>query len=301
MTYAVRAIVVTFQLYPSLTTGAPQSFGGTGDDTLTLMGLRVFAQIATVINNPVSAGGTALALRIYGMTLDQINQLTKAGTVWAQANNSVMVQAGDAGGQLTTVFNGAITGAYPEFNEPPPSGPAFVVIALTGRGVAMKPVAPVSFDGPTNADTVFSQIAQNAGLAYENNGVNAMLSSPYFPGAAMAQITACSKAADCYAYIEGSTNTLVVIPRGGQRNTAPALIAPWTGMIGYPSYERNQLIVRTLFNPAILNFGPIEVDTGGLFPAAEGRWIVTDLSYSLASQMPDGPWEQSIVGVQPAL
>ena len=30
-----------------------------------------------------------------------------------------MVQAGDAGGQMTTVFNGQITEAYPDFAETP--------------------------------------------------------------------------------------------------------------------------------------------------------------------------------------
>ena len=56
------------------------------------------------------AGGadmSSLDAEIYGMTLSQMNQLTTFGTQFATVGkNYITVQAGDAGGQLSTVFVG---------------------------------------------------------------------------------------------------------------------------------------------------------------------------------------------------
>jgi hypothetical protein len=284
VTYVVREIDLTFQL-------GRGPFGGTGFNQVKLTGLRVLAKITTLLNNTTVAGGLAAVLRIYGMTLDQMNQLTVAGLLYKYKDNLVLVEAGDAGAKKTTVFNGQIMEAFPDFTEAPNS--AFVVSAITGRKIAMKPVAPVSFQGPTSAATVFQQIAQNSGLNLENNGVNAQLSSPYCAGTAMSQIAATARAADCYAHLDEP----VILAKNSNRGGDVPVISPATGMIGYPSYEQIYIIVRTTFDPAVKFSGLIQVNTGGQLLQADGLWKVVFLDYNLASQMPDGPWEMTIKGV----
>jgi hypothetical protein len=288
--YVVREIDLEFRL-------GQGGFDSTNFDTLTLRGLRVQAQISTVINSTINIGGSRAILRIYGMTLSQMNQLSVAGTVWAlrQSRNSVRVDAGDAGAAKSTVFNGFIIEAFPDFTEAPNS--AFVISAWATSDLQLKPVPPVSFDGPASAATVFGQIAQNSNLAYEGNGVDAMLNCPYLPGAASAQAAAAAKAAACFSFLDTDGRTLVTVKRdGARRTTSIPVISPSTGMIGYPSYEGYQVILRTLFDPSIRYFGLFRVDTGGLLPPAEGVWRCIDLNYVLSAQQPDGPWECLLKG-----
>jgi len=103
--YARRKITLTFQL------GAG-NFHGTGANKVTIEGLRVHFQCSQALTPAPSQA----MLRVFGLTLDQINQLTKAGTLFTTPGNKsnfVTVQAGDWGGTLTTVYRGEIFEAYP--------------------------------------------------------------------------------------------------------------------------------------------------------------------------------------------
>ena len=78
MTYATKALTVTIQL-------GKGSFGAGGTlDTITLTNHRVIAQVSTVVNTTLTVGGQRIILRIYGMTLAEMNQLTVAGLQWDQ-------------------------------------------------------------------------------------------------------------------------------------------------------------------------------------------------------------------------
>jgi Baseplate hub gp41 len=296
MTYAAKAITVTIQIRKSLADSGPStpSIGGTGADTITLTNHRVLAQVSTVLNTSTVVGGTNIILRIYGMTLNEMNQLTVAGLQWQQLNNSVAVQAGDEGGQMTTVFNGQISSAFPDFTETPES--AFVIVAHTGRAIAMKPVPPTSYPGPADAATIMKSMAAQCGLAFEPNGVSVQLASPYFAGTYMRQMATCARAANIYAHIDGSSNTLAIWPKTGSRGGDVPVISAADGMILYPMYQTRNVQVRTLFDPAVKYGGQVQIQSQ-LTPA-NGNWtVVGQLDYNLSSQMPDGPWEMTFQGV----
>ena len=227
------------------------------------------------------------------MTLDEMNQLTVAGRQYQQRDNLVAVQAGDEGGQMTTVFNGQITDAFPDFTETPES--AFVIVGLVGRQIAMKPVPPTTYPGSTDTATIMRSLAGSAGLAFENNAVSVQLASPYFAGTLMRQMAACAKAANIYAHIDGASNTLAIWPKTGSRGGAVPVISPANGMILYPTYEAIFVHVRTLFDPSVKFGGQVTIQSQ-LTPA-NGNWtVVGHLDYTLSSQMPDGPWEMSFQG-----
>jgi hypothetical protein len=73
---------------------------------------------------------------------------------------------------------------------------------------------PISFSGATPLETALQQIASKAGLAVENNGVNVVLSSPYFSGSVYDQIRDAIEAADCYASIDYIDRKIVIAPMG---------------------------------------------------------------------------------------
>lgn len=278
--YARRKIDVTLRL-------GKGGIDGTTFDTVKLTGLRVLATITKAV---LPTSGIAM-VRVYGLTLDHINQFTAAGLQWVNSGkNHMMIEAGDEVSGMTAVFNGQINEAYPDFSRMPDA--AFVLIGVAGIGIQLKPVTPTSFKGTVSAETVFSTIADKAGVKLENNGVDTKLDSPYFPGSAWNQAILCSKAADCFAYLDDQKNVLAIVKKTGNRGGEPPIISADTGMIGYPSFQRNQVIFRTLFDPTVEYLKPVLAKTQ--FTAANGSWIVRQLDYILSAETPDGPWEMTI-------
>lgn len=278
--YAQRAINCSFQL-------GKGSFGGSGFNTVTLENLRIETRVEYA-NLPHAP--TAI-VRIYGMTLSQMNELTVAGLQWQNRNNKVLVEAGDFGSKLTAVFNGDIIEAYPDFKDMPNA--AFVVLAVGGAGINLTPVSPTSFKGSVSVETALNQICGKAGLTLENNGVDAQLSNPYFPGTATPQINSAIRAANCFGHLDTINSTLSIWPRGGSRSGETPTISAATGMIGYPEFEKNMIKVRTLFDPEIKGVGK-KIKVESQLTAAQGEWTVIQIDYNLASQMLNGPWEMTI-------
>jgi len=281
--YATRRIEVSIQL-------GEGNFGQGGFNTVTLSGLRMLAEIKyAVLPHPGEA-----VLTIWGMTLDQMNKLSVAGTQYKYRQNKVLIKAGDDQSGLTAVFNGIITMAFPAFAGQPNA--PFVIAASPGPGIALPPVKPVSFEGATSVETALRQIVQPAGLKLENNGVNVTLTNPYFPGTVMDQVNAACRAADCMGTIDSASSTLAIWPKNAGRNTSSVpLIAPETGMISYPQFQTMMVQVRTIFDPTIGGAGT-KFRVKSQLSAANGIWNLTQKDYLIASEMPDGPWEMTLAG-----
>jgi hypothetical protein len=264
----------------SLGTG---QFGETGANTVTLTGLRIKADIQQF-------GGDAMPqvqLRIFGLPASMINQLTTIGPINSavQSKNSVLIAVGDDGLALTTIYSGTIWQAWGDFNQMPDT--SLNIAAVGGLAAALKPIAASSFPGSMDAGTIMQQLATTAGLNFVNSGVSVQLSNPYFPGTALSQIRECAQAADINFTID--VGTLHIWPKTSARTTPSIpVVSPSTGMVGYPTFSSNSLMVTTLFNPSIVIGGVIEVQSS-LAPAC-GKWIAVQISHSLESETPDGQW-----------
>ena len=281
-TFSEKQIDLTFQL-------GKGSFGGSGFNQVTFTDLRVEATIEKA--GLPSPGGTAI-VRVHGMPLSAINELSVAGLLWDNRDNKMLVKAGDNQSGLSEVFNGDIVEAYPDFEQP--MSP-FVVTAVPGVGLQLKPVDPVSFDGPVAGATALQKIVQAAGLTVENNGVDGQLVNPYFPGTVWEQVLRCVKALDCFAYYDATEKKIAIWPKNGSRNTSDIrVISAETGMIGYPKFQQNQILVRTYLDTSLRYGSKFRVKSG--LTAADGEWNITIMTFHLASQMPDGPWEVLVRG-----
>ena len=86
-------------------------------------------------------------------------------------------------------------------------------------------------------------------MGFENNGVSATLTNEYLSGSFKAQADRCARDAGIsWGIFNG--NTLAIWPRGGNRNTPDVpVISIDTGMIGYPVFTPQGIIVKTLFSP----------------------------------------------------
>jgi hypothetical protein len=143
--------------------------------------------------------------------------------------------------------------------------------------------------------TIMAGLAEQGGFHFENNGVQVQFFDPYFPGTVLEQIQRCAAKAGINHTIDHQTNTLAIWPRGGSRGGKIPLISPTTGMIGYPVFDPNGVLVTTTYNPSIRTGQIVQVQSS--LQAANGQWGVNSLEHELESQVPGGQWRTRFLGI----
>jgi len=283
MTFKRRVISVSF----TLGTG---SFGDKGN-TVTVAGLRVQAQIDKV----VGPGMGTLNMRIHGMTPDQMNQISALNQAAETIKrNTVTVQAGDDGDILATVFQGQILVGQQNLNSMPDT--SMLIAGAAGHIASVQTLAPISYPSGASAAIIMANLAQQAGMQFENSGVQVQLPKSYFIGSPREQMKACAEAGqfnwmiDDGGNAQGAGQTLAIWPKNGTRTGQIPLISPETGMIGYPDYSTslNGLTISTLFNPNIRVGGLVQIKSG--LQVANGTFRTFDISHTLESETPGGRW-----------
>jgi len=305
MAFVSRLLNITFTLGAG---GATPNFAESGTNTLTLSGVRAQATI-------LKSGGPGLntmQLVIYGMTLSQMNQLSTLGMkLQLYQNNTVTVQAGDAQSGMGTVFIGNISNGYANLNAQPEVG--FIVEAHSLGAAAAAGAPPSSYQGSADVAIVLQNLATAANLKFENNGVNIKIQNPYLWGSLRDQMFKVVKTAGI-EWNRGDNGVLAIWPRNGSRGGAVPVVAPPPagGMIGYPTFTAQGIVVRTMFDPSISIGGQIQVQSsiqpllstalnnpnqqaqgagGAMQDRSSGIWAVFGLTYELATLMPGGKWE----------
>lgn len=278
MKFVKRKINVSIQL-------GEGNFGDDLGDEITLEGYRVSAQ--GVAYNGDAQG--QLQIRVWGMRLDLINQLTKIGPIMNQRrNNRIVLTAGEEGGAMSTVYEGTIDTAFGDFRSSPE--PVFNVIALSAALAAVKPVKPTSYDGKVDAAIVMKTIADKMGFTLENHGVSFELSNPNFPGSALEQVKACARSANIFWAAD--RGKLAIWPKSGNRGDEPIQIDVDNDMIGYPAFSSEGITLQTIFNPDLRLGGRVQVKS--ILTVACGIWNVYKMSFDLESEIPDGKWFSTI-------
>lgn len=270
---------------------------GTGADGLgegvavTLSGHRVSASVNI-------AGGAGLGnaqVRIYGLTLSLMNQLSTVGKLPTMfRKNTVTVMAGDEVNGMAQIFQGTIIAAWADMMAAPDV--AFNITAGAGLIEALLPIPASSYPGSADAAVILSNLAAQMGVAFENNGVSVILPKPYYAGSARAQALAVVE----HAGIEWNgieNGVLAIWPRGGSRGGQIPLIEAGKNLVGYPTYTATGIVVTTEFNPVARFGGQVEVKSE-LTPAC-GTWNVLTLLHDVESQVPTGKWFSQMQLVAP--
>lgn len=267
------------------------SFGNSGFNTQKVTGLRATASIS-------KAGGvsmTSLQLQVYGLPLSTMNELSTLGKPLVDGrDNSVIVEAGSDTDGNAVVFIGTIFQAWADLRAAPDG--VFTVEAYTSLLDALRPLAPTSYAGSADVATILSSLAQQMGYTFENSGVSVQLSYPYFAGTGREQALAAAEAANINLLFDNTT--MAIWPKGGSRGGASTLLSPETGMVGYPTWTANGLVLTSIFNPSITFGGTVEVKSA-ITPAL-GKWTVFKVDHDLESETPGGKWftrlEATILG-----
>jgi hypothetical protein len=253
------------------------------NSVVNLQGLRCNAAIKQYGGLMTAA---QLELRVWGMTLDQMNQYSSVGAnTIALQGLQVSLFAGNVGGAIAQVFQGSISRAYIDFSGSPDV--CFACSAQTALIDRATPSAPNSFPGSQNAETLIQALAKKAGYGFSNpNGAHAVIQNQYVSGSIISQIETIAKAAAIPMAIEN--NTVTIWPNTGTRDGVQINLGPNTGMVGYPTFNEVGFIVKSEFNPAIVVGRQINVTS--VIPKANGLWPIQAVTHEISALMPDGPW-----------
>lgn len=291
-TFIERNINVAIRLAPLAQGGGnqPPTFAGTASNTATYSGHRASVRV----RNAGALSGITAHVTIWGLSLDQMNQLSTLGRTFGMIpRNVINVTAGDAVTGMSTVFIGTIMDAYADFNKSPQVPMEFECQATGAEAVIS--VEPSSFTGPTSVVQILQGIAKKANWTFENGltGTVPQLSNPYLPGSAMDQIRAVRDA--IRMNVDVINNVLCIWPLYGSRPTAgtPIVIGPPPvgSMIGYPIYTQQQgIMLRTVWDPRLQRGRKVQVQTSLI--RASGDWVIQQMDLALDSQViGGGQWE----------
>ena len=279
MAFARKRIDVTFTLANGVFEG--------GGNTYTASGLRTSISGAVVGGQQINN----FRMAIFGLPLSVMNQLSTIGPRFQQIlNNRIIVKAGDDVSGTHIVFDGNIYTAMVDATAMPQV--ALIVEAKTGYYYQIEPAKPTSIRGSGDVADMMSQIASRMGMSFENNGVTARIANPYYAGSLVKQAGDIARDAGIIWIME--RNVLAINNPGEKRQGETVLISPQTGMIGYPLFNQQQIVLKTAFNPAIKFQGEVEVRSD--ITPANGKWIVNSLQYELEAEMPKGRWHMDVVG-----
>jgi hypothetical protein len=312
--FAQKLINVSVQLAPNTGTNQPNTFAESGTDTVLLSGSRTMVRI---MNSGAPADGRA-TVKIWGMTPSLMNQLSTLGLVFNLVpKNTLTISAGelvDGAPQMSNVFTGTIWAAYGDYQAQPDV--PFIFECLAGAADATISVPPSTFPGAQSVANMMAGFARQMNLGFENNGITATLTNAYFGGSAKIQAQRCAAAANISWGVIGG-NLLSIWPKGGNRNTPTVpVISAANGMIGYPAFTQQGIIVKTLFVPTISFGSLISVQSsllsaiasaqpgqpalgGGTTSTFPSQWTVNKLDLALDSLLPKGQWEATIYAYNP--
>ncbi len=266
-----------------------RTLGKSRINQIVIQGLRASVSID-------KAGGVQMGTltgRIWGVKESDMRAITTLQ--WAPdktIRNQIEIFAID-GEVETLVFAGDIVNAWGDYQSAPDV--FLYIMAQSAYHAQINPATPISYQGAMDAAEALRQIAVQMGLTMEVNGAKAMLNDIYVANTLTEQAKEIAKAANFSMYIDDKT--MAICPQYGSRQTAfiPD-ISPQTGMVGYPTFDGVGVSFVTLYNPAILFGGKVNVITD--IPQAVGIWNVGSLSHRLECKKPNGQWFSVVRGNQ---
>lgn len=277
MTFSFRHIDVEFQL-------GQGSFGGSNQNVVRVTGLQCSATIS-------KAGGwtnSTLDLRIWGLSLSVMNDLSTLGKpLPAIRNNVVTVKPRSDDSGPTVAFVGIIQQAWADMGGIPDS--VFSVQATSGFFNQLRPLPPTSIKGAADVAQVMAGLAKQMEMNFENSGVSVQLADQYLSGSGVDQARQLMDNAKINMIIDAD-NTLAIWPRGGVRNplSTPVLVDPDHGLVGYPTWTAQGVVVKTLYNTNI-SYGKAIKIRSDITPA-NGLWSPFKVDHVLESETVDGQW-----------
>lgn len=280
-----KVIRVTITLKGTDKEGKPEVFTSEGDfNQLQSTGLRVLCNII----NGNGAISPSANIQIYGLAMDKMAKLMRIQwNTMSAILNTILIEAGDEGSELTRVYEGNITFAKIDMSNVPN---AFLNIESQAAIVdALKPVEPIAFINDIDAAEMIRIITENyMGYEFENNGASHIIADGgTYRKTYLSMIQEIAQAADFDLYIE--QGKIAVCPRGGARNIRVPVISPKTGLIGYPVPDVRGVSFKALYDP-LIKFGGVVKIQDSIISFCNGDWRIYGTTVTLEANQENGAW-----------
>jgi hypothetical protein len=260
------------------------TFSGAKAGDLSAAGLRASASIQSYPDR----AGTVAQVKIWGLTLDQMNAYSSVIPALVAAEQfNLVIEAGDLGKQLVQLLNGPILRSYIDLSGAPDS--AFNV-TMIDTFLAATPITSQSKSGASDAADLIANICAASNLTFDNTaGAHGVLNNQTTYGSAIDQIARIATAAKFNWKLNGKT--LSIWPHNGTVDDVVIDVGPNTDppMVNYPGYWEAGLVVTSQFNQEVQIGRQMNV-VGSSIPKANGKWQIIQVHHDLTTMLAKGPW-----------
>lgn len=259
------------------------TFSGAQAGSFSAAGLRAAASIQRYTGR----AGTIAQVKIWGLTLDQMNAYSSVIPALVAAEQfNLVIEAGDLGQPLTQLLNGPILRSFIDLSGAPDS--AFNVTVID-TFLAATPIAAQSQPGAQKAEDLIASLCAAQNLQFQNNGASAVLNNQATSGSVIDQVTRIATAAKFEWKVSGKT--LSIWPKNGTVDDVVIEVGPNTDpqMVSYPGYWEAGIVVTSLFNQQVQIGRKMKV-VGSIIPKANGLWQIIQSQDDLTTMLAKGPW-----------
>lgn len=228
--------------------------------------------------------------KIYNMNIDDIAKLTTLSfePLAVEKRNIIKIETTDNNIDYTTVFIGEIENAFGDFNAAPDI--ALNINAMSGTYAMKLPASPLSAKGSTPVKDLLNKLVTQAGYKLETD-ITASVNNIYLQGSLMQQIYSVARAIGAKVIIDN--DVLRVMKKDESLKNGTVLINAGSGLIGYPTFSNQGIILSCEYNPLIKQQGLIQVES--VVPKSTGTWRVIKLNHIIAANMPaGGDWKTQV-------
>ena len=275
-TFKKRSIDVLFSIVSGSPDGQPRQ--------ISFSGLRVSARIR------YEAGAYNMAdIQIYGLSQDFMRQLiaiySYGWTGNSFVNNRIALRYTDE--TNVTIFEGGIVSALIDYNTAPEV--PFSILASATYKEQMEVPGGMSFPGTVAVETIIRQILNKSHeKAFENKGVDTVLTDESVNGSVMDMIDQVCRHADIDYWMQN--NTLIIAPKGAtDKSATPIELTPETGLVGWPVLTHYGCNALALFSPDYVAMRTVKLACPALFDGTR-LFSINGLTHEVDSEVPGGRW-----------
>ncbi|WMC00554.1 baseplate hub [Acinetobacter phage Ab65] len=264
-----------------------KTFTAQGDNRLQSTGLAISTNI-TYGNGAISP---TAQITIYGLPMSAMAPLFRVQwNTMSAILNTVKIEVGEQGGELTKAYEGNITFATINMNAAP--NVALVITSQMAVVEKMRATPPITIPDGEDAAKRIGELAKEMGYQFENYGASHILTHTSLNGSNLEKIEKLAAMCDFDLYVE--QGLIVICKKGTARPVKIPVVTPKDRTLnGYPEPDQRGISFTCLYDPMI-KFGGIITIKDSLIEIANADWRIYGLVSTLEANIPQGKWQCAV-------
>lgn len=265
-----------------------ESFDSENNNRISSTGLA----ISTTLNYGNGSISPTAQIVVYGLPIATMNKLFRVQWNTMKAIlNTVKIEAGNQGEELSTIYEGNITFATIKMDGAPNCNLIITSqMAIADKLQYSEPYTLKKGEEKEAAD-IIKELATQSGYQFENYGATHVVTDLKLLGSNIEKISNLCQMCDFDLYIE--QKLIVICKKDGERNLKIPIISPSTGLQGYPEPDQRGLNFNCAYDPSI-RFGGIVRVKDSIIEIANTDWRIYGMVVTLESNIPQGKWGMAI-------